>query len=206
MENIWIASWRQSDIVGRAIIVVLVCLSFYSWKIIIEKFFLFRDVDKKNRVFESYIKKGENIRFFKCPLNNILSYGIEMRERVRSEDLQSHIEKALIKEEGKLGAKLTALATISTISPFLGLLGTVWGLLLSFQGIAAAGSSSVRFVAGGVFTALITTVVGLIVAIPAAVGYNYYRERLNNILERMEFFLPYMMEYVRSYAERKRTM
>jgi len=203
MENIWIASWKQSDVVGRFIIVVLVCLSLYSWKIILEKFFIFRDIEKRHRVFEKLIKKGGNVRLLNCPLSNILNYGIEVRDRGNLEDLQAHLEKAFIREEGKLEVKLTTLATTATISPFLGLLGTVWGLLLSFQGIAAAGSSSVRFVAGGVFTALITTVVGLIVAIPAAIGYNYYRERLNHILEKMEFLFPYILEYLKSYSDRK---
>ncbi|MCX8082195.1 MAG: MotA/TolQ/ExbB proton channel family protein [bacterium] len=203
MENIWIASWKQSDVVGRFIIVVLVFLSFYSWKIILEKFFIFRNIEKKHRIFEKQIKKGGNVRLLNCPLSSILNYGIEIRERENMEDLKEHLEKAFIREEGKLEVKLISLATIATISPFLGLLGTVWGLLLSFQGIAAAGSSSVRFVAGGVYTALITTVVGLIVAIPAAVGYNYYRERLNNILEKMEFIFPYILDYIKSYSDRK---
>ncbi|MCM8762089.1 MAG: MotA/TolQ/ExbB proton channel family protein [Candidatus Omnitrophica bacterium] len=203
MENIWIASWKQSDVVGRFIIVVLVLLSLYSWKIILEKLFIFRDIEKKHRIFERQIKKGGNIRLLNCPLSNILNYGIEVRDRGNLENLQVYLEKAFIREAGKLEVKLTTLATTATISPFLGLLGTVWGLLLSFQGIAAAGSSSVRFVAGGVFTALITTVVGLIVAIPAAIGYNYYKERLNHILEKMEFLFPYLIEYLKSYSDRK---
>lgn len=203
MENIWIASWKQSDVVGRFIIVVLICLSLYSWKIILEKFFIFRDIEKKHRIFERQIKKGGNVRLLNCPLSNILNYGIEIRDRGTVEDIRQHLEKAFIREEGKLEVKLTSLATTATISPFLGLLGTVWGLLLSFQSIAAAGSSSVRFVAGGVYTALITTVIGLIVAIPAAIGYNYYRERLNNILEKMEFIFPYILDYIKSYSDRK---
>jgi len=204
MENIWIASWKQSDIVGRFIIVVLACLSLYSWKIILEKFFLFRDIEKKHRIFEKLIKKGGNPRVLNCPLSAILNYGIEVRDKGNLDNLDTYLEKAFIKEQGKLEVKLTSLATISTISPFLGLLGTVWGLLVSFQGIAATGSSSVRFVAGGVFTALITTVVGLIVAIPAAIGYNYYRDRANNILEKMEFVFPYILEYLRSYSDKNK--
>lgn len=203
MENIWIASWRQSDVVGKTIIIILVYLSFYSWKIILEKFFTFKSIEKRHRIFEKLIKKGGNVRVLNCPLSAILNYGITIRDTETAEDLNMYLEKAFVREQGKLEVKLTSLATIATVSPFLGLLGTVWGLLLSFQGIAVAGSSSVRFVAGGVYTALITTVVGLIVAIPAAVGYNYYRERVNNILAKMEFLFPYVLEYIKSYSDRK---
>lgn len=203
MENIWIASWKQSDLVGRFIIVVIACLSLYSWKIIIEKFFILRNIEKQHRIFERIIKKGGNVRLLNCPLSTILNYGISIRDRVTTENLNMYLEKAFLREQGKLEQKLISLATIASVSPLLGLCGTVWGLLVSFQGIAATGSSSVRFVAGGVYTALITTVVGLIVAIPAAICYNYYRERVNNILEKMEFLFPYLLEYLKSYSDKK---
>lgn len=203
MENIWIASWKQSDIVGRIIIIILFCLSLYSWKIIIEKFFVLRDIEKKHKLFEQLLKKGGNVRLIKCPLSSILNYGIVIRDKEMEADINIYLEKAFLKEQGKLEMKLTSLATIATISPFLGLLGTVWGLLLAFQNISVVGSSSAKFVASGVYTALITTVVGLIVAIPAAVGYNYYRERINNILEKMEFLLPHLLVYLKSYSDRK---
>lgn len=202
MDNIWVSAWEQFDLAGKFILVVLVFLSFHSWYIILEKFFYLRQVEKKNRAFERLIKKGKNPRFLQCPLSSILNYGIELRDKAEDKSIDMHLEKAFIIEQGKLEKKITSLGTIATISPFLGLLGTVWGLLLSFQGIVAAGSSSVRVVAGGVSIALVTTIVGLVVAIPAAIGYNYYREKVLTILERMEFFFPYILHYLKSFSDR----
>jgi biopolymer transport protein ExbB/TolQ len=202
MDNIWISAWEQFDIAGKFIIIVLVLLSFHSWYIILEKFFYLRQVEKRNRMFERLIKKGKNPRLIRCPLSSILNYGIELRDKAEDKSIDIHLEKAFIIEQGKLESKITTLGTIATVSPFLGLWGTVWGLFISFQGIVASGSSSVRVVAGGVSIALVTTIVGLAVAIPAAVGHNYYREKVMNILERMEFFFPYILHYLKSFSDR----
>ncbi len=202
MENIWISTWNQFDLPGKIIIAALVFLSFYSWYVMLEKFFYLRDVEKKNRMFERLIKKGKNPGFLQCPLSSILNYGIELRDKAEDKSLDTHLEKAFLIEQGKLERKLTSLGTITTISPFLGLWGTVWGLFISFHAIVTSGSSSVRVVADGVAIALVTTIVGLAVAIPAAIGHNYYREKVLNILERMEFFFPYIIRYLKSYSDR----
>jgi len=202
MENIWLSTWEQCDLAGRSILIILALLSFLSWYIILEKFFYLRDVERKNRLFEELIKKGKNPRDIKCPLSSILNYGIELRDKTEDKSLDIHMEKAFLIEQGKLEKKITALGTIATVSPFLGLLGTVWGLFLSFNNIVTSGSSSVRVVAGGVSIALITTIVGLVVAIPAAVGHNYHREKVVGILERMEFLFPYIIYYLKSFSDR----
>lgn len=101
-----------------------------------------------------------------------------------------------MKEQANLEKNLTTLATITAIAPFLGLLGTVWGLLISFTNMSITGSSSIKVVASGVAEALITTVLGLLVAIPAAVGYNYFRERIQNLMDEIEYILPYIEEYL----------
>ena len=202
MENIWVTAWKQFDWAGKFIIAVLALLSLYSWKIILEKFFFLREVERRNRMFEHLIRKGKKPILLHCPLSSILNYGIELRDTAHDKSLDTHLEKSFLREQGKLETKLTSLATIATVSPFLGLLGTVWGLLISFQGIVASGSSSVRVVADGVSIALVTTIVGLVVAIPAAIGHNYFRERVAGILEKMEFFFPYILQYLKSYSDR----
>jgi len=202
MENVWVSAWQQCDMAGRFILGVLVFLSFYSWCIILEKFFYLREVEKRNRMFERLIRKGRKPILLSCPLSSILNYGIELRDKAHDESLDIHLEKAFLREQGKLEKRIQSLGTIATISPFLGLLGTVWGLFISFHNIVATGSSSVRVVAQGVSIALITTIIGLMVAIPAAIGYNYYREKVLSILEKMEFFFPYIMQYLKSYSDR----
>ncbi|HET6765116.1 MAG TPA: MotA/TolQ/ExbB proton channel family protein, partial [Longimicrobiaceae bacterium] len=96
------------------------------------------------------------------------------------------------KEEGEERDELTAglywLAIIATVSPLLGLLGTVLGVMNSFVGVAAAGSSSINAVAPGIAEALVATAGGLVAAIPAAMGYNYLTARLNRIMGELEGF------------------
>ena len=197
MGNIWIASWQHCDIAGKIIMVSLGVLSFYSWYILIEKVFFLKDVEKKNRLFEKNLKSGKVKNFTESPLNSVLEYGIELKQKTGLEQIDIYLQKAFLQVQSKLGKNITSLATIATIAPFLGLLGTVWGLLLSFMGISVVGSSSVKVVAAGVSEALITTVAGLIVAIPASVGYNYYRGRIINILDRMESVLPFIVNYLK---------
>jgi biopolymer transport protein ExbB/TolQ len=202
MGNVWIAGWQQCDMAGKFILIVLVFLSFYSWYIILEKFFYFREVEKRNKVVERLIRKGKKTALLDCPLNSILNYGIELRDTAHDKSMDVHLEKAFIMEQGKLEKKIQILGTITIISPFLGLLGTVWGLFISFQNIVASGSSSVRIVAQGVAIALITTIIGLMVAIPASIGHNYCRGKVSSILDRMEFFFPYILHYLRSFEDR----
>lgn len=202
MENIWISTWKQLDIPGKFIIISLIFLSLYSWYVILEKFFYLRDVEKKNRMFEKLIKKGRNPGSIQCPLSSILNYGIELRDKDPDKYINVHLEKAFLIEQGKLESKINSLGTIATISPFLGLWGTVWGLFISFHSMVTSGSSSISVVANGVAIALITTIIGLAVAIPAAIGHNYYRERVLNILEKMEFFFPYIIHHLKSYSDR----
>lgn len=198
MENILFASWRYLDIFGKVLVLFLLCISIYSWHIIIDKFFVLKRVEKNNRVFSTYLMQGRNPEFIRCPLASILNYARKVKKtRIDTDKLSMHVEKAYLKEQGILERKLTSLATIATISPFVGLLGTVWGLLVSFQSIVESGSSAARVVAGGVGVALVTTIVGLAVAIPAAIGYNYYKDKVLNIMESMEFVYPYMLDFLR---------
>ena len=180
MENILISSWQKSDLAGKIDIIILVLLSIYSWYIIFSKYFSLKEIEKKNRIVGNLITSGKKIISLRCPLFNLIRKGEKIIER-KGEIDEKEMEKLFIKETNKLKIGLSALATIASVAPFLGLLGTVWGLLRSFNSISITGSASVRVVSSGVAEALITTVIGLIVAIPAAVGYNYYQEKTERI-------------------------
>jgi biopolymer transport protein TolQ len=104
------------------------------------------------------------------------------------EVLQMVLEKEEGEERDELTAGLYWLAIIATVSPLLGLLGTVLGVMNSFVGVAAAGSSSINAVAPGIAEALVATAGGLVAAIPAAMGYNYLTARLNRIMGELEGF------------------
>lgn len=198
MENIFISSWKHCDIFGKIDIVILCLLSIYSWYIIIEKFFVIRNAYKKNKIFESFLISKKEVKKIPSPLYSIIHYvqSLMKYEKIDVEKAKKHIEKGFIKEQANLERNLTSLATISAVAPFLGLLGTVWGLLIAFTNMSITGSSSIKVVAGGVAEALITTVIGLLVAIPSAVGYNYFKEKIQNLMDEMEILVPFIEEYI----------
>ncbi len=133
----------------KLVFIVLAGLSFYSWYVILERFFVLKEAARRNEMFQQAFltRSDKNPEFPDSPLKSILAYGIGLRNKGYGENLDAYLEKAFIKEQGRMEKNLAILATIATISPFLGLLGTIWGLLISFQGIAASGTSSVSVVA-----------------------------------------------------------
>ncbi|HRR95368.1 MAG TPA: MotA/TolQ/ExbB proton channel family protein [Candidatus Ratteibacteria bacterium] len=180
MGNIWVSSWQLSDWAGKLDIVILLFLSIYSWYIMFYKFFYLRSVERKNNILKDIITYGKKIIVIKCPLFFVLKEckrTIDKKGDIKEEE----IEKMIFIESNKLKTDLSFLATIISIAPFLGLLGTVWGLLMAFNNIAATGSASASVISSGVAEALITTFYGLLVAIPAAFGYNYFQDKTEKI-------------------------
>ena len=199
MGNVLLSAWGHCDLAGKFDLVILGLLSLYSWYIMIGKFFLFKGINKKHNLFETYIRRRKSPLNIRSPLHATLNYGIRLIKSIDipDEKILLRLENFAEREIEKLEKNLSFLATIVSIAPFLGLLGTVWGLLLSFNNMAIAGTSSIKIVASGVAEALITTIVGLIVAIPAAIGHNYFMEKLKHITGRIEFLLPYIISFLK---------
>ncbi|MFA5644962.1 MAG: MotA/TolQ/ExbB proton channel family protein [Candidatus Ratteibacteria bacterium] len=198
MQNIWIASWLHCDWVGKTVLVVLVLMSIISWAIIAEKFFLFRRVKKANASFCDLFFSGRVKAILASPWSRILSKIIRKKaDTPLNEEVLLNLLHSFAREEiTGMERRLSFLLVTSSVAPFLGLLGTVWGLLVAFHDMSIAGSSSITVVASGVAEALITTFVGLLVAIPAAVGYTYFgghlarmRQEGEDVLERIYLFL-----------------
>lgn len=192
MKNVWISSWNHCDIFGKGILIILGILSIYSWFVMIEKYLTIKEARRKNKTFEKYFIFKKEVKKISCPLYNIVNFlsSLIKYEKMPLEIAKKYINIAFTKEQSNLEKNLSSLITITSIAPFLGLLGTIWGLLISFTNMSVTGSSSIRVVAGGVAEALITTVLGLMVAIPAAVGYNFFKDRIQNLIEEMEFLIP----------------
>jgi len=177
---------------------ILLC-SIFALAIALEKFwhlhkvnidtqdFLTKILDKmKHRDTKEALQVCDNTR---SPISNILKAGILKYDRPRPQIIES-IEDASLYEIPKIEKNLTALATIAHISPLLGLLGTVTGMVRCFQTIQMKATSfhpiSPGDLAGGIWEALLTTVMGLIVAIPTFVAYNYLASRINSFILEME--------------------
>ncbi|MCS7181007.1 MAG: MotA/TolQ/ExbB proton channel family protein [bacterium] len=201
MENIWISSWKHCDIFGKIDLVLLGILSIYSWYIIFEKISILRISYKRNKEVEKSFLAQKEIKKIPCPLYSILDYltNLIRYDKITPDMSKKYIEKAFVREQNNLEKNLTSLATITAIAPFLGLLGTVWGLLIAFTNMSITGSSSIKVVASGVAEALITTVLGLLVAIPAAVGYNFLRDKIQILMDEMEFLIPQIEKFLDEY-------
>lgn len=226
MQGTFIFSFQLSGWVGRSIVLILLLISVYSWAIIFKKFFLFRRVRKvtkrflaisplKNSTLFSFPENGREVRKFAfSPLFSLYQKGCdtlssqlkEERERispVEIEEIKNLLEIGAVKELRFLEGSLVVLATTTTLSPFLGLLGTVWGILKAFLSMGLEGSAGIETVAPGIAEALITTVTGLLVAIPALVAYNYFTNHLKNFAQEIESFNSEFISFLkRHYLER----
>jgi len=177
---------------------ILLC-SIFAFALVLEKFMYLRRINTDTRKFLSSIlermkhhetKEALQIcESSKSPIANILKAGILKYDRTRSQ-IKESIEDASLYEIPRLEKNLSTLATLAHISPLLGLLGTVTGMVRCFQIIQAKSTSfhpiSPGDLAGGIWEALLTTVAGLVVAIPTFVAYNYLVNRVNNLILEME--------------------
>ncbi len=135
-------------------------------------------------------------QFASAPLVAVFDFGYGEMERqvkqrgtvVNKASIERSLQLGISEEVTKLEQNMNWLATVASVSPFIGLFGTVWGIIDAFQGLGNAGSASLRAVAPGISEALITTAIGLAAAIPAAIFYNVFGTRIKEIGTRMEDF------------------
>ena len=187
-----------------AIIVILVLFSLYSWTIVFSKSSVFSKARRDNRSFLRAFRKANSLQavaiaseqFSSAPLVAVFDFGYGEMERqvkqrgavVNKASIERSLQLGISEEVTKLEQNMNWLATVASVSPFIGLFGTVWGIIDAFQGLGNAGSASLRAVAPGISEALITTAIGLAAAIPAAIFYNVFGTRIKEIGTRMEDF------------------
>jgi len=190
--------------VPLAIIVILILFSLFSWTIVFSKSSVFNRARRDNRNFLRAFRKANNLQsvavaseqFTSAPLVAVFDFGYGEVERqikqrgalINKDAIERSLQLGISEEITKLEQNMTWLATVASVSPFIGLFGTVWGIIDAFQGLGNAGSASLRAVAPGISEALITTAIGLAAAIPAAIFYNLFGTRIKEIGTRMEDF------------------
>ncbi len=190
--------------VPLAIIVLLVLFSLLSWTIVFAKSSVFSKARRDNRNFLRAFRKAPNLQavamaseqFSAAPLVAVFDFGYgEVERQVKQRGsltnkpaVERSLQLGISEEVTKLELNMNWLATVASISPFIGLFGTVWGIIDAFQGLGSAGSASLRAVAPGISEALVTTAIGLAAAIPAAIFYNLFGTRIKEIGTRMEDF------------------
>jgi biopolymer transport protein TolQ len=211
---------RTSGTVTLAVLGILVVFSLSSWTIIFSKWSAFRRARNANLRFLRAFRKSTRLdavaaateQFRAAPLVVVFDFGYsevcrQMAARAMINNklaLERTLQIGMSEEISRLEQSMTWLATIATVSPFIGLFGTVVGIIDAFQQLALSGSTSMRTVAPGIASALITTGVGLFAAIPAAVFYNFFGNAVKEMGARMEdFSLEFLNMTERNFEEPK---
>ena len=212
------------EMVGRAtplsfaVLVILLIFSIFSWTIIFAKWGAFRGARRANTRFLRAFRKANGLdavmvaseQFRPAPLVALFDFGYEeVTRQVKSRGtvnntvaLERTLQLGTSEELTKLERNMGWLATTASVSPFIGLLGTVLGIIRSFEQLGSQGSSSLRAVGPGISEALIATAVGLFAAIPAAVAYNYFGHVIKEMGARMDdFTLEFLNLTERTYGE-----
>ncbi len=216
--ELWKIFW-QTGYVGKIVLLVLIFMSIQSWYIIIINYFRYKNFKNlisemellinKNTDFYSLVKivkelephlLGKSIKKMVASFGEIYEHYFEKENFKKGENMQVVLslaekeleEKILIERENivmKIGKGLGILATVGNTAPFIGLFGTVWGIMKAFHDIGLKGSASLATVAPGIAEALINTAMGLFCAIPAVIGYNYYLLKKEETSKSLELVL-----------------
>ena len=197
----------NASIVVQLVIGILLLASIGSWVIIIEKWIVTNNALKEFFLFEQFFWSGESLKDIyddlkeKEDLVGIESIFYEIYEdsiaqdsqELQKDDLTARFKRvskvSLMRQEDLLESRISFLSTVASASPYIGLFGTVWGIMNSFRGLAQTSQATLSVVAPGISEALIATALGLFAAIPALIAYNFFVKRINTILNRYESFI-----------------
>jgi biopolymer transport protein TolQ len=196
----------QAHLIVKTVMIGLLACSVWVWAIAIDKIILFARTSRAMDGFEQSFWSGQSLeelyRMVSARPNHSMAalFVAAMREWKRSFEgqprsfagLQMRIEKVMdvtiMREVERLERRLLVLATVGSAGPFIGLFGTVWGIMTSFQSIAASKNTSLAVVAPGIAEALFATAIGLVAAIPATIFYNKFSSEVNKQAQRLEGF------------------
>lgn len=207
----------------RAVMLLLLAISIASWAIIMERLVYYRRVQKLADEFEGVFWSGckmsaiysevdsKNEDF--VGLESIFHAGFKEFMHLRSKPgwrdgpvflgIERRMKAAAMREQSKLESQLAMLATIGSTSPYIGLFGTVWGIMTSFSALSVANQASMALVAPGISEALIATAMGLFAAIPAVITYNYFANQVDRLLTDFAAFQEDFMAIITRQSQKK---
>ena len=196
-----ISLFIRADIIVKSVIIILIASSVYSWAIIFDKIRVFRKINKSADDFEEKFWKSKSAETFynnlptsiDDPMAQLFKTSMQtvIKSRSRStlsEKLPGILEINIEKQMSTIDKNYTFLATVGSTAPFIGLFGTVWGIMNSFQSIAISRNTSLAIVAPGIAEALFATALGLLAAIPAVVAYNKFNNDSKKYSQKLENF------------------
>ena len=193
----------RADFVVKSVIVILLASSVYSWTLIFDKYKLFKKINASTEEFENKFWKAKSAESFNNslpaksddPIINIFKSA--MAEVIKTKSKSSAVQSARVERILEISTdnqikniekNFTFLATVGSTAPFIGLFGTVWGIMNSFQSIAISRNTSLAIVAPGIAEALFATALGLLAAIPAVVAYNKFNSDSRRYVSRIDNF------------------
>ena len=196
-----VSLFLRADIIVKSVMIILVAFSIYSWAIIFDKIRLFRKINKSAEEFEEKFWKSKSAETFynnlpsatNDPMAEVFKSSMQMVMKSRSksnlsERLEGVLEANIEKQMTNVDKNYTFLATVGSTAPFIGLFGTVWGIMNSFQSIAISRNTSLAIVAPGIAEALFATALGLLAAIPAVIAYNKFSNDSKKYSQKLENF------------------
>ena len=191
----------RADIIVKSVIIILIASSIYSWAIIFEKIKLFKKINSSSQDFETKFWKSKSAESFynnlptnvEDPMTNVFKNSMQVllkskRSSTLDEKMSNMLEINIEQQMEIIEKKYTFLATVGSTAPFIGLFGTVWGIMNSFQSIAISRNTSLAIVAPGIAEALFATALGLLAAIPAVVAFNKFTSDSKKYSQKLENF------------------
>ena len=191
----------RADIIVKSVIVILIACSIYSWAIIIDKIKQFKKINILSEEFEEKFWRSKSAETFynslpsnaDDPMTSLFKESMQglLKSKSKSnlvEKMGGILEVGIEKQMSKIEKGFTFLATVGSTAPFIGLFGTVWGIMNSFQSIAISRNTSLAIVAPGIAEALFATALGLLAAIPAVVAYNRFNNDSRKYSQKLESF------------------
>jgi biopolymer transport protein TolQ len=206
-SSLW-TYFANSGLIVKLVLLLLISASVISWTYILQRAVYLKNIRKVTAQFETTFWSGGDLsELYKQGLkNSALLQGVEVifqagfkefirlhkQTHITAEAIMENAKRAMrvaqMRELEKLELHLPLLATVASTSPYVGLFGTVWGIMLSFQSLAHVQQATISMVAPGIAEALIATAMGLFAAIPAVVAYNRYSSEINRLLNRFDAF------------------
>ena len=199
----------RADLIVKSVIVILIASSIYSWAIIFEKIKLFKKINKSTEEFEEKFWKSKSAESFhnnlpanvNDPMANVFKSSMNVllkskRSSNLNEKMSRMLEINIEQQMEKIEKSYTFLASVGSTAPFIGLFGTVWGIMNPFQSIAISRNTSLAIVAPGIAEALFATALGLLAAIPAVVAYNKFTSDSKKYTQKLENFSKRLLSII----------
>jgi biopolymer transport protein TolQ len=196
-----ISLFIRADLIVKSVIIILIACSIYSWAVIIDKIKLFKKINISSEEFEERFWRSKSAETFynalpanvDDPMASLFKESMQGLLKSKSkinlvEKMSGILEVGIEKQMSKIEKGFTFLATVGSTAPFIGLFGTVWGIMNSFQSIAISRNTSLAIVAPGIAEALFATALGLLAAIPAVVAYNRFNNDSRKYSQKLESF------------------